>query len=378
MPKKPTEVQETPVQAAVNHPTMSCSDSVIASLLAKNAIVHWQAGCTLNELIAADVAPIAPTGAALLRCWGAAFDNAALAALLALLSQQQPALQAQLSWYQPHPSLVPALSLLLSQAFTASQVAQLRELAADAGYELNYLTKPVLLSQPGVLVMDMDSTAIQIECIDEIAKLAGTGEQVAAVTAAAMRGELDFAQSLRQRVATLRGAPESVLSQVLADIPLMPGLTELVAALQARDWSIAIASGGFTYFTEALRERLNLTATFANQLEIIDGQLSGQVLGDIVDAQAKADVVQLLASARGIAASQTVAIGDGANDLPMLAVAALGVAFHAKPLVQAKAANAIRQGSLLQLLYLLDCEDWSTSQSGLACHDGAGSEDRQV
>ncbi len=141
---------------------------------------------------------------------------------------------------------------------------------------------------------------------------------------------------------------------VLDAVPLMPGLEVLVALLQQHQWQVVIASGGFTYFTEALKQRLQLTATFANQLEIIDGKLTGQVLGAVVDAQTKADVVQQIAGQYQIPASQTVAIGDGANDLPMLAVAALGVAFHAKPKVQAQAKAAIRQGSLLQLLYLLE------------------------
>ncbi|GAB2915428.1 hypothetical protein GCM10027181_12920 [Rheinheimera gaetbuli] len=202
--------------------------------------------------------------------------------------------------------------------------------------------------------MDMDSTAIQIECIDEIAKLAGTGEQVAAVTARAMNGELDFAQSLIARVATLQGAPDTILRQVLDTLPLMPGLTELVQHLQQHQWQVAIASGGFTFFTDALKQRLGLTATYANVLEIIDGKLTGKVLGDIVDANTKAQVVSQLAAEYCLAPTQTVAIGDGANDIPMLNAAALGVAFHAKPKVQAQAKAAIRQGSLLQLLYLLD------------------------
>ena len=137
----------------------------------------------------------------------------------------------------------------------------------------------------------------------------------------------------------------------------MPGLETLVATLQQHNWTVAIASGGFTYFTEALKQRLALSATFANVLEIQDGKLTGQVLGDIVDAQVKAQVVQQLAAASDVPVMQTVAIGDGANDLPMLAVAGFGVAFHAKPLVQAKAQYAIRQGSLLQLLYLFDTTD---------------------
>lgn len=256
--------------------------------------------------------------------------------------------------YQPHPALAVALKLQLTQPLSAAQQLQLAQLATELQLEQVYLTSAPSLQQPGVLVMDMDSTAIQIECIDEIAKLAGTGEQVAAVTQRAMNGELDFAQSLVARVATLAGAPQTILRQVLDAVPLMPGLTELVAHLQQHHWQVAIASGGFTYFTDALKQRLGLTATFANVLEIIDGKLTGKVLGDIVDATSKAQVVAKLAAQYGIAGGQTVAIGDGANDIPMLNAAALGVAFHAKPKVQAQAKAAIRQGSLLQLLYLLD------------------------
>lgn len=259
----------------------------------------------------------------------------------------------QLQCIQPHPELPVALRISLPVELTAEQLQSLQQLATAQAYEMVYLLSAPQLSQPGLLVMDMDSTAIQIECIDEIAKLAGTGEQVAAITARAMNGELDFAQSLTERVATLKGAPKSVLRQVLDKLPLMPGLTELVAHLQHHNWQVAIASGGFTYFTEALKQRLALTATFANQLDIADGVLTGLVKGAIVDAQSKAQVVTELARQYHIAAGQTVAIGDGANDLPMLKTAALGVAFHAKPKVQAEAKAAIKQGSLLQLLYLL-------------------------
>ncbi|MEO3865959.1 phosphoserine phosphatase SerB [Rheinheimera fenheensis] len=285
------------------------------------------------------------------RLFGSGLSLSVLAQLLQAL-WPNTAINCQL--YQPHPALAVAVKLHLTQSLSAAQQLQLAQLATELQVEQVYLTAAPSLRHPGVLVMDMDSTAIQIECIDEIAKLAGTGEQVAAVTARAMNGELDFAQSLVARVATLAGAPETILRQVLDAVPLMPGLTELVAHLQQQHWQVAIASGGFTYFTDALKQRLGLTATFANVLEINEGKLTGKVLGDIVDATTKAQVVATLAAQYGIANSQTVAIGDGANDIPMLNAASLGVAFHAKPKVQAQAKAAIRQGSLLQLLYLLD------------------------
>jgi phosphoserine phosphatase len=209
------------------------------------------------------------------------------------------------------------------------------------------------LGEPGLLVMDMDSTTIEIECIDEIAKLAGVGEQVAAVTELAMLGELDFAQSLHQRVATLENSPETILADVAKNIPLMAGLETLINELKKHNWRIAVASGGFTYFADHLKEMLALDASFANVLEIIDGKLTGKVLGDVVDAQVKADSLTLLAQRYQIPSSQTVAMGDGANDLVMMAAASFGVAFHAKPIVLAQADSCINQQGLDCLLHWL-------------------------
>lgn len=222
-------------------------------------------------------------------------------------------------------------------------------------YQIDYALSQTLpsLSQPGVVLMDMDSTTIQIECIDEIAKLAGVGEQVAAVTAQAMNGELDFSESLRSRVATLTNCPESVLTQVADAMPLMPGLELLIATLHQANWKVAIASGGFTYFADRLQADLGFDAVYANELEIIDGTLTGKVIGGIVDAQVKADTLQALARQYQIAPQQTVAIGDGANDLIMLKAAALGVAIHAKPIVQQQAKVALNHHDLEGLVGLL-------------------------
>ena len=220
------------------------------------------------------------------------------------------------------------------------------------------------LDQPGLILMDMDSTAIQIECIDEIARLAGVGEQVAAVTAAAMQGKLEFADSLRSRVALLEGAPVTILDEVAAAMPWMPGLQLMVDTLKQSGWTVAIASGGFTRFAGELQQALGLDAIFANELAVEGGLLTGKVSGRIVDAAVKAEVLQQLARQHEIPVAQTVAVGDGANDLKMMGVAGLGIAIHAKPLVRAQAAATLNHHDLegvLCLLGALACRDrrWS-------------------
>ena len=240
---------------------------------------------------------------------------------------------------------------------TCSDFIKARKSIADFALtqeiEAAFIKDAPKLAEAGLLVMDMDSTTIEIECIDEIAKLAGVGEQVAAVTELAMQGELDFAQSLHQRVATLANAPEKILEDVAKNIPLMAGLENLISELKKHNWRIAVASGGFTYFADHLKELLALDATFANTLDIADGKLTGKVLGSVVDAQVKADSLTLLASQYNIPASQTVAMGDGANDLIMMAAAGFGVAFHAKPIVLAQADSSINKQGLDCLLHWL-------------------------
>lgn len=229
--------------------------------------------------------------------------------------------------------------------------------AHDVEVDIAKLDFSPKLSQAGLLVMDMDSTAIQIECIDEIAKLAGVGELVSAITESAMRGELDFEQSLRRRVGTLKGAPESILQQVRENLPLMSGLVETIQTLQKYGWKTAIASGGFTYFADYLKALLQLDFAASNQFDIEDGKLTGLVKGDVVDAQYKAKTLQHLLEEYGIDSQYSIAIGDGANDLAMMNVAGLGVAFHAKPKVQQQAQIVVNFADLTALLCLLSAND---------------------
>lgn len=208
-----------------------------------------------------------------------------------------------------------------------------------------------------LVCFDMDSTLISTEVIDELARLAGVGEEVSAVTERAMQGELDFKASLRQRVALLEGLPESSLQQVADHLPLMEGVEHLFAMLKRLGYKTAILSGGFTYFGEVLQQKFGVDYVYANELEILDGKLTGRVLEPIVDAERKALLLQALAKQENISLEQVIAVGDGANDLAMLAVAGLGIAFHAKPIVRANAEQAISTLGLDSILYLMGIRD---------------------
>ncbi|MBT9590614.1 MAG: phosphoserine phosphatase SerB [Thiobacillus sp.] len=206
----------------------------------------------------------------------------------------------------------------------------------------------------GLLVMDMDSTLITIECIDEIADMQGLKPQVSTITEAAMRGEIDFAESLRRRVSLLAGLDESALQRVYDErLQLSPGAETLLAAARAAGIKTLLVSGGFTFFTERLKPRLGLDYTAANTLEIVDGKLSGRVLGDIVDAQGKADWLNRVRSELDLAPAQVIAMGDGANDLKMMAKAGVSIAYRAKPVVRGQASHALNQVGLDGILPLL-------------------------
>lgn len=234
---------------------------------------------------------------------------------------------------------------------------ELMSLGSELGVDLAYQEDNVYRRNRRLVVFDMDSTLIQEEVIDELAKEAGVGDQVSEITEAAMRGELDFSQSLERRVSLLKGLEESVMEKVAARLNLNEGADRLVKQLKALGFKTAILSGGFDYFGNFLSHKLGIDHVYANRLEIKNGFLTGKVLGKIVDADRKAELLQKLASEQGLTLQQTIAVGDGANDLKMLSIAGMGVAFHAKPLVRESADYALTNLGLDAILYLMGYSD---------------------
>ena len=245
-----------------------------------------------------------------------------------------------------------AFRLLLANPATRAAV----KTHCDAGQlDFAFMPSGSTLADVGLLAMDMDSTLITIECIDEIADFVGKKAEVAAVTASAMRGEIDWPESLRQRVALLAGLDESALARVYEErLKLSPGANALLGAAKTAGIKTLLVSGGFTYFTERLKARLGLDFAFSNTLEIVDGKLSGRVLGALCDAASKAEHVREIAAELGLHRDQIVVIGDGANDLKMMNEAGLSIAYRAKPIVQREASIAINFVGLDGVLALFD------------------------
>ena len=208
-----------------------------------------------------------------------------------------------------------------------------------------------------LVCFDMDSTLIQTEVIDELAELAGVGAQVKAITESAMNGEIDFKESFKKRMALLEGLSEEVLQNVAINLPITKGAHRLMRALKYYGYKTAILSGGFTYFGNYLQKELGFDYVHANELEIIDGKLTGNYIGEIIDGDKKAELLRTIAEKEGIHINQTIAVGDGANDLPMLNLAGLGIAFHAKPTVKENAESSISSLGLDGVLYLLGYHD---------------------
>ena len=236
----------------------------------------------------------------------------------------------------------------------------LLELAHQYDIDIAFQEDTIFRRNRRLVVFDMDSTLIDAEVIDELAIEAGVGEEVAAITEAAMQGKLDFKQSFEQRLALLKGLDASVLHSVAQRLRLNEGAEHLISTLKKLGYKTAIVSGGFSFFGEYLQEILGVDYVYANQLDIQDGQVTGCVKGEIIDGQRKALLLRELADREGLMLEQVIAVGDGANDLPMLDIAGLGIAFRAKPLVKASAKQAISSLGLDSILYLLGYSDKDT------------------
>lgn len=235
--------------------------------------------------------------------------------------------------------------------------AEFMKLSTELEMDISFQEDSMYRRMRRLICFDMDSTLIETEVIDELAIRAGVGDQVKAITEAAMRGEIDFCESFRQRCALLKGVDVSVMQEIAENLPITEGVDRLMRILKKVGFKIAILSGGFTYFGNFLKQKYNIDYVYANELEIENGKLTGNHVGDIVDGKRKAELLRLIAQVENVDIRQTVAVGDGANDLPMISIAGLGIAFHAKPKVKATAKQSISTIGLDGILYFLGYKD---------------------
>jgi len=231
------------------------------------------------------------------------------------------------------------------------------KLSAEEDFDISLQQDTMYRRCRRLVCFDMDSTLIETEVIDELAERAGVGEKVKAITERAMRGEIDFDESCRERVALLKGLDESVMREIAENLPVTEGVSRMMEVLKRAGFKTAILSGGFTYFGNYLKQKFGIDYVYANELEILDGKLTGRYVGDIVNGRRKAELLRLLAQVENIDIAQTIAVGDGANDLPMLTTAGLGIAFHAKPKVKATAGQSISTIGLDGVLYFIGFKD---------------------
>lgn len=256
----------------------------------------------------------------------------------------------------PRPGLFHCLEItatLPQKTDTKTLKIKLLEVSSKHKVDISLLKDSIYRRQWKLFAFDMDSTLIQNEVIDEIAKMAGVGDKVAAITKKAMGGEIDFEQSLRERVSHLAGVEEKVLDTVYSKLTLTEGAKDLIETIQHLGYKTAIISGGFTVFADKFKGNLGLSYAFANDLEIVDGKLTGGLVGDIITPTRKAEILKELANKEGITIEQTVAIGDGANDLMMLSTAGLGIAYHAKEIVKRSAEHNMSYGPITSILQLM-------------------------